>query len=142
MFFDSINAKNVNDEDIPHWTHFVKSHIAYICAQSTHIYMCRASIPSLFLRFVLILKVYILEKIIVLIFKKCPYFWLASLFCLIFNKAAILRKPFSSWPQFFSVKVLWHHKSNTILFGTQRSKAADRHEALFELQAVLVRSEG
>jgi len=34
----------------------------------------RASIPSLFLRFVLILKVYTLEKIIVLISKKCPYF--------------------------------------------------------------------
>ena len=60
-----------------------------------------ASIPSLFLRFVLILKVYILEKIIVLISKKYPYFWLAFLFCLIFNKAAILWKPFSSWPKFF-----------------------------------------
>jgi len=102
----------------------------------------RASIPSLFLRFVLILKVYILKKIIVLISKKCPYFWLASLFCLIFNNDAILRKPFSSWPKFFSVKALWHHKSNTILFGTQRSKAADRHEALLAFQAVFVRSEG
>ena len=105
-------------------------------------HITRASIPSLFLRFVLILKVYILKKIIVLISKKCPYFWLTSLFCLIFNKAAILRKPFSSWPKFFSVKALWHRKSNTIFIGTQRSKAVDRHEALLALQAVLVRSEG
>ena len=41
----------------------------------------RDSTPSLFQRFVLILRVYILENT-VLILKKCPYFWLASLSCL------------------------------------------------------------
>ena len=46
----------------------------------------RASIPSLFLRFVLILKVYILEKIIVLISKKCPIFDLRPYFVLFSTK--------------------------------------------------------
>ena len=45
----------------------------------------RDSIPYLFQRFILILKVCILENSIVSIFKKCRYFWLASLFCLIWT---------------------------------------------------------
>ena len=40
----------------------------------------RAIIPSLFLRFVLILQYHVLENISVLISKICPYLWLASLF--------------------------------------------------------------
>jgi len=44
----------------------------------------RATIPSLFLRFVLILKYYVLENIAVLISKKCPYFLITSLIFLIF----------------------------------------------------------
>jgi len=35
--------------------------------------MIRATIPSSFLRFVLILKCYVLENITVLISEKCPY---------------------------------------------------------------------
>jgi len=42
----------------------------------------RAAIPSLFLRFVLILQFYVLENIAVLNSKKCPYLRLASLFFL------------------------------------------------------------
>jgi len=44
----------------------------------------RATIPSLFLRFVLVLKYYVLENRTVLISWQCPYLWLASLFFLIF----------------------------------------------------------
>jgi len=50
---------------------------------STHI--TTAAIPSLFLRFVLMMKGTVLENIIVLISKKCAYFGLASLFHLIFS---------------------------------------------------------
>ena len=45
----------------------------------------RAAIPSLFLRFVVIMKRTVLENVIVLISKKCTYFGLASLFHLIFS---------------------------------------------------------
>ena len=44
----------------------------------------RAAITSLFLRFVLILKVCVLENIFVLISKICSYFDLCPYFCLIF----------------------------------------------------------
>jgi len=54
----------------------------------------RATIPSLFLRFVLILRYYVLENINVLISKKCPYLWLASLFFLIFCSITILNKQY------------------------------------------------
>jgi len=43
------------------------------------------AIPSLFIRFVLFLKVCVLENFVVLISKKCTYFELASLFYLIFS---------------------------------------------------------
>ena len=43
----------------------------------------RAAIMSLFLRFVLILKVCVLENISVLISKICPYFDLCPYFCFI-----------------------------------------------------------
>ena len=46
-------------------------------------YICRAAITSLFLRFVLILKVCVLENTFVLISKKCPYFDLCPYFCFI-----------------------------------------------------------
>jgi len=42
--------------------------------------MSRATIPSLFLRFVLILQCYVLKNITVLISKKCPYLGPVSLF--------------------------------------------------------------
>jgi len=44
--------------------------------------MARATIPSLFLRFVLILQCHVLVNLKVLISKKCPYLLLASLFFL------------------------------------------------------------
>jgi len=40
----------------------------------------RATMPSLFLRFFLTLQYHVLENVNVLISKKCPYLWLASLF--------------------------------------------------------------
>ena len=40
----------------------------------------RDSIPSLNQRFVLILRVYMLENVFALILKKCSFFWFASLF--------------------------------------------------------------
>ena len=43
----------------------------------------RAAITSLFLRFVLILKVCVLENSFVLIFKICPYFDLCPYFCFV-----------------------------------------------------------
>ena len=46
-------------------------------------YIGRAAITSLFLRFVLILKVCVLENIFVLISKICPYFDLCPYFCFI-----------------------------------------------------------
>jgi len=49
----------------------------------------RANIPSLFLRSVLILHCYVWENITVLISKKCPYLWLASLFFPIFCRITI-----------------------------------------------------
>jgi len=51
-------------------------------------FITRASIPSLFLRFVLILQYYVLVNITVLISKKCPYLWPASLFFLIFCRGS------------------------------------------------------
>ena len=49
-------------------------------------------LASLFPRFVLILQYYVLENITVLVTKKCPYLWLASLFFLIFCSITILNK--------------------------------------------------
>jgi len=45
----------------------------------------RATIPSLFVRFVLGMKGTVLENFIALISKKCTYFGLVSKFCLIFS---------------------------------------------------------
>jgi len=49
----------------------------------------RATIPSSFLRFVLMLHYYVLENINVLISKKCPYLRLTSLFLIFCSSVAI-----------------------------------------------------
>ena len=51
-----------------------------------------AAIPTLFLRFVLILQYHVLENIAVVNSRKCPYMRLASLFFLIFCSITILNK--------------------------------------------------
>ena len=56
--------------------------------------MYRATILSLFLRFVLVLQYYVLENITVLISKKCPHLWLASLFFLIFCSVTFLNRQY------------------------------------------------
>ena len=50
----------------------------------------RAAITSLFLRFVLFLKVCALENIFVLISKKCPYFDLCPYFCFILGLEVLI----------------------------------------------------
>ena len=50
----------------------------------------RAAITSLFLRFVLFLKVCVLENILVLISKKCPYFDLCPYFCFILGLEVLI----------------------------------------------------
>jgi len=164
------------------WCPRVKS----LC-DSHHSYVVRATISSLFLRFVLILQYYVLENITVLISKKCPYLWLASLLCLIFCGITILNKqylngavwpgdrkifrcaiakkmvisqtfwmfwmlfslavklsygyetiqyktyrPFLRRPKHFVIKVLWRHKSSTIL----PHRDVTHYQALLVLQAV------
>jgi len=53
-----------------------------------------ATIPSIFLRFVLILQYYVLENNNVHISKKSAYLWLGSLFFLIFCSITILNKQY------------------------------------------------
>ena len=53
-------------------------------------FIARAAITSLFLRFVLFLKVFALENIFVLISKKCPYFDLCPYFCFILGLEVLI----------------------------------------------------
>ena len=72
-----VNACSVEPESVLKKENLIKMSILHAPV------IRKDSIQSLFQRFVFILRVHILENIIVLSFKKCPYFWRASSFCFI-----------------------------------------------------------
>ena len=79
--------------------------------------ICRAAITSLFLRFVLILKVCVFENIFVLISKKCPYFDLCPYFCPYF--CFVVRVVLMQWMNIFATNdsFLLLHKLISIVFS-------------------------
>ena len=100
----------------------------------------RATILSIFLRFVLILKYYVLENITVLISKKCLYLWFASLIFLIFCSVTILNKEYLINIQ---TTVFLSHRKHVVIkvFRCNKIKSSIilQHRDVTHYQALLVR---